>query len=330
MIEKETNSTSLGFSVIGGSDNSGNWWHEYSIQGGEWLRVDENSKLTFGAGLSSEIQVCVRAVDASNNNSEQQSCKFILVDTRNPEIIGVKDGEILSKEIYVSASDDRLASVEVWYNGSILELDSESMPFKFERLGSYQVIAKDDLGNETVASFMIDADTHMNIVNDISSDDYTVTAVEFDRRFLIRVDVNYDQNGYSNIYVKLDNVSIKSNDMLYILGVLPDTNNTFVMSSINGVNIGNYANGINLIGNGNNFKDGVNNEDCFVKFNDYYYAYVLIKENAYNDTVAVVDDNEKKSGDSKVLSVLLVSLGAIIVVVIGYQIVKFRKRVRAA
>ena len=65
-------------------------------------------------------------------------------------------------------------------------------------------------------------------------------------------------------------------------GVVPNTDSSFVIFSVNGVNIINYANGVNLIGNGSYFKEGINNEDCFVRFNDHYYAYVLIKENAYD------------------------------------------------
>jgi hypothetical protein len=199
-----------------------------------------------------------------------------------------------------------------------------------EELGNYQIVAKDSLGNKTVVSFMINVDTHMNIVGDINDEHYTINAVEFSNRYLVRVDIGYDSNGYSNVFVKLNNFNIKANDMLYVLGVVPNTNNTFVMFSVNGTNITNYSSGVNLIGNGSNFKNGVNNEDCFIKFNDYYYAYVLIRENASKGPVAVVDDNTENKDNSGLLNVLLIALGIAIVLATGYLIMRMKKKVRAA
>ena len=44
--------------IVGGDDNSSNWWHEYSVQNGDWIRYTENSKLEFGNNLNSEVRVC--------------------------------------------------------------------------------------------------------------------------------------------------------------------------------------------------------------------------------------------------------------------------------
>ena len=331
MIEEQTNKRVLEFAVLGGSDNSSNWWHEYSVRGGNWIRIDENTKLEFGDGLSQNVQICIRAIDGSGNVSEEQSCKDILVDTKSPYISGINDGNISSKEVEITISDDRLDVIEVWFNGNLLDLSINDLPFKLSDVGSYQIIARDVLGNESVVNFMINADVRMDVINDINAGEYTINSIDFDRRFLVRVEISYDSNGYSNVYTDLSNINVNANDMLYILGVLPSTDKAFVIFSVNGVNVGNYSNGVNLIGNGNNFKEGFNNEDCFVKFNDYYYAYVLIKENAYNDEpVGVVDSNSKDGSDSKILSGLFIALGAVVVILVGYQIVKFKKRVRAA
>lgn len=330
MLDTSTNQKNLEMLILGGSDNSNNWWHEYSVLGGAWIRIDEDTKLKFNEGLSEYVQVCIRAVDAASNISETQSCKTILVDTKLPDVKGVKDGDILNNSIEVSVSDDRLSSVNVWFNNESLDLSIANMPFIFENVGAYQIIAKDAVGNETIVSFMINSDTHMDIVNDINSEEYTINSIEFDDRFLVRVDISYDSNGYSNIYTKLDGIKVKANDMVYILGIIPNTDNAFVIFSSNGVNIGNYANGINLIGGGSYFKEGINNEECFVKFNDYYYAYVLVKENASKDPVAVVDDKGQNSDNSKLLGGLFIALGTLAIVFVGYQFIKFKKRVKAA
>ena len=330
MLDVSTNKNELEFVVLGGSDNSNNWWHEYSVQGGAWIRVDENSKLQFGQGLSQTVEVCVRAIDGAGNISLAQSCKNILVDTKAPTFDGINDGDVVANEITVNVSDDRLDSVEVWFNNELLQIGKGNLPFKFSEVGAYQIVAKDTIGNVAVASFIINIDSHMNVVNDINAEEYTINSIEFDKRFLVRVDISYDANGYSNIYARLDNISINANDMLYILGVIPNSDAAFVIFSVNGSNIANYANGVNLIGNGSNFKEGINNEECFVRFNDYYYAYVLVKENAYTEPVGVADDNSKNRDDSKLLSGLIIGLGSVVVVLIGYQIIKFRKRVRAA
>ena len=330
MLPALTNQLKHEFVIVGGSDNSSNWWHEYSIQGGTWNKIKEDTYLEFGVNLSQNVQVCIKAVDAAGNISLNQSCKIILVDTKVPDINGIKDGEIALGEVNVSVSDERLDMVEVWFEGTLLSSSNGSEAFKFVEIGKYQIVARDTLGNEVVASFMISIDKHVNIVTDINADEYTTNTIEFDKRFLVKVDVNYDNNGYSNIYAKIDNVNIKANDVLYILGVIPGTDSAFVIFSVNGVNIGNYSNGINLIGNGNIFKQGINNEDCFVKFNDYYYAYAIVKENASKDPVAVVDDNKNDEGNNGFIKGLFIVFGAAALLFVGYQLIKFRKKVRAA
>ena len=66
------------------------------------------------------------------------------------------------------------------------------------------------------------------------------------------------------------------------------------------------------------------------EFGNDYYAYVVVKENAYNEPVAAVDDSNNSLEDSKLIKGLLITLAVIIVLIVGRQIVKFRKRVRAA
>lgn len=330
VLDSITNELKHEFVIVGGSDNSGNWWHEYSVQGGTWSKIVENSYLEFGVNLSQNVQVCIKAVDAAGNISLNQSCKTILVDTKAPIINGINDGDISLGEVQVSVTDERLDMVEVWYEGSLISSSNGSEAFKFVDVGSYQIVARDTLGNVAVSSFMISVDTHVDIVTDINAEEYTTNTIEFDDRFLVRVDISYDNNGYSNIYAKIDNVNIKANDMLYILGVIPGTDSAFVIFSVNGVNIGNYSSGINLIGNGNVFKQGINNEDCFIKFNDYYYAYAIVKENASKDPVAVVDDNKNSKGNDGLLKGLFIAIGSVALLFVGYQFVKFRKKVRAA
>lgn len=331
VLDSSTNKNKVEFMILGGGDNSNNWWHEYSINAdGKWIRIGENTVLEFNDGVSEHVNVCIRAVDGSNNISGAQSCRTILVDTKAPTISGVKDGAISSTEVTITVSDDRLSSVSAWFNDELLELALKDLPFKFTSIGSYQVVARDTLGNERVVSFMINMETQMDIVNDINSPEYTINSIQFDERFLVRVDITYDNNGYSNIYTKLDDIKIDADDMLYILGVIPNTNNGFVVFSVNGVNIKNYVNGVNLIGSGNTFMQGVDNEDCFVKFNDCYYAYVLIKDNASKGPVAVVDDNKEEKDNSKLLGGLIIVLGLAGVALGGYLIIRFKKRVRAA
>lgn len=329
-VDSETNKKDLDFVIVGGSDNSNNWWHEYSVNGGIWIRHGSDSKLQFSGGLSQVMNVCVRAVDAAGLISINSSCKDVLVDTKLPAVQGISDGSIANSEVEITISDDRLSSVEVWFNDELSSLTKDDMPYKFTKLGKYQIIANDELGNKTIVCFMINIDTFMNVVNDINASEYAISSIEFDKRMLVPVNIQYDISGYSTITSNLNGVSVNANDMAYILGVLPNTDATFVMHSINGVNAGNYANGITLISKGSNFKNDVNNEDCFVKFNDSYYAYVIIKSNAYSDLVAESEPVNNNKSDGRFITFVLIGIGALVVVLIGYQIVKFRKRVRAA
>lgn len=329
-LDDSTNKRELGFVIVGGGDNSDNWWHEYSVQGGDWIRYSSDSKLEFSGGVSQTMAVCVRAVDAAGLVSIDTPCKDILVDTKAPVVQGISDGSIVDTEVGITVSDDRLSNVEVWIDDELSSLTKDDVPYTFNKIGKYQIIAKDELGNTSIVSFIINTDTFMNIVNDINSSEYSVSSIEFDKRVLVPVDIKYDISGYSTITTSLNGVNINATDMAYILGVVPNTEATFVMFSVNGVNIGNYSNGITLISNGSSFKADVNNEDCFVKFNDSYYAYVIIKGNAYSDLVSDSEPENVNKGDGRFITFVLIGIGALVVILIGYQIVKFRKRVRAA
>lgn len=329
-LPSSTNSNKLKFEILGGSDNSANWWHEYSIEGGTWSKYDENSALIFGNGFNSTVTVCVRAVDGANNVSSNQSCKNISVDTKNPVVTGIKNAEISAVAVTVTVSDDNLESVKVWLNDELLELEQTTDPFVFTKLGKYRMIAKDTYGNEVITDFIIDIEETVGIINDINSSEYSVTSVDFDKRLLTKVKVTYDKNGYASYSTNLDDIRVNDNDMLYVLGAVPSTNSKFIMFSVSGKNIENYHNGINLIGGGANFKEGVNNQDFFVKIGNECYAYVLIKENQAKDPVVEVDDNANGGKENKALSTFLICVGSFTVLLIGYQVIKLRKRVRAA
>lgn len=324
-----TNSNNVEFAIIGGSDNSINWWHEYNIQGGIWHKYEEGTALEFGNDLNGIFKVCVRAVDLGGNVSASQSCKDIVVDTKAPVVSGVRDGEISSVSVSVTITDERLASVEVWFNDELIEIDTEAMPFVFETLGNYRIVATDTFGNKNVVNFIINIDEYVGIINDINSEDYTITSTDFDKLFLTKIEISYDENGYANYYTKLNNVNVNANDMIYILGVVPENEGKFVVFSVNGGNLGNYQNGISLIGNNAFFREGMANEEFFVKFGDSYYAYVLIKENEYSEPVSGTEDDEEDD-NSKLLSTALIVVGSVTVLMIGYQIIKLRKKVRAA
>jgi hypothetical protein len=117
--------------------------------------------------------------------------------------------------------------------------------------------------------------------------------------------------------------------MIYVLGVVPNTSSTFVMFSASSDNIVNYENGVTLLSYGNSFKDGVSNEDCLVKINDDYYVYLIIKENVDSSPV-IVDKDDNEEDDNSVLKIVLIVIGSLATVFIGYQLFKFKKRVRAA
>lgn len=329
-LVESTNLNNVEFAIIGGSDNSVNWWHEYNIQGGKWQKYEEGATLEFGNGLDGTFKVCVRAVDLGGNQSASQSCKNIVVDTKAPAVTGVKDGEISNVSLSVTVSDERLASVEVWLNEELLEIDMEAMPFVFETLGNYRIVAMDTFGNKTVVNFIINNDEYVGVINDINSEEHSITSIDFDKRLLTKVEVSYDENGYANYYTKLNNINVNANDMIYVLGVVPESEGMFVIFSVNGGNLGNYQNGVSLIGNNTYFREGVDNEDFFIKFGDSYYAYVLIKENEYSEPVSGTTDDEESKSNSKLLSTVLIAVGSITVLMIGYQIIKLRKKVRAA
>ena len=105
---------------------------------------------------------------------------------------------------------------------------------------------------------------------------------------------------------------------------------TFVMFNISGDTFSNYKNGVSLISYGNYFKDGVDNEECLLKINNDYYAYLIIKGDVENTPVEVDKEENGSEEEGSTFKVVLMVLGSLAVTVLGYQIIKLRKRVRAA
>ena len=326
-VVSSSNLRELPFTIVGGYDNSSNWWHEYSIDGINWYRYNENSKLTFGEGLNRVITLCIRASDSSNKSAKV--CKDITIDTSNPVVKGVYGGEIISSESVIQVEDNALASVELKFNGEML-FDINDLPFTVKEKGIYQLVAKDTMGNVTNVDFVIEESDYLEIVNDINAEEYVITSVDFEKRMLIKADLNYDDKGNSEIVVNLSSVNVGTNSMVYILGVVPNTDATFVAYSLNSSNISEYADGLQLIGDGNTFKDGVNNEHCLVKIGDSYYVYVAIKKAENNNTTLEVDGEEKNNDKESLLKMLLIGVGSFAVLFVGYQLIRLKRRVRAA
>ncbi len=320
-----TNERFFYFNVVGGSDNSSDWWHEYRVNGGEWVRYTVDSNIEFGEGLNQNVEVCVRAKDAFNNISLNSYCKSVLVDTKVPVVSGVSNGDIVNTEVVVDVSDENLDTVQIWKDDVLLDV---TLPVTFTEAGAYVVEAKDTIGNVSIVNFMINMDVYMDVVNDINASELSITSIEFDKRLLVEADIEYVDNGTSNIKVSLANIKVNADDMVYVLGVVPNTNSVFVMFSVNGANVANYADGVQLLSAGGSFKEGVNNEDCFLKFNDSYFAYVAIKESVGEQQVVVSSEEEGKN--SEWMKIALIVVGSLLVVLMGYQIIKFKRRIRAA
>ena len=328
-VATSTNNKELYFEVIGGSDNSSEWGHQYSVDNINWETYKKGeSKLLFGEGVNVIVNLCIRAFD-TRNISQDKVCQNVIVDTQAPVISGVSEGEILTKAVSVQISDSNLVKAILYKNGEKIDLNINNLPYSIEEEGNYYIEAIDSMGNVSKVSFIINVDTHVNVVNDINAPQYTTTAVEFDERLLVKVNVNYDENGDSSMSINLASLDVNKKSMIYILGVVPDTSLTFVIYSFNGANVNQYSD-ITLIAEGKTFKDGVNNEECFVKIGDSYYAYLVVKqldENIHTTETSNVTSNEDNSG---LLKTLLIIIGSLLTLVVGYQIIKLKRRVRAA
>ncbi len=327
VLPESTNSTSIAIAIVGGDDNSSNWWHEYSVQNGDWIRYTENSKLEFGNNLNSEVRVCIRAVDSYQNISDNISCKTIIVDTSNPIISGVDNNEIVETEVEVNVTDNSLASVKIWLNNELLDLTKEDLPCKLSKNGTYRIEALDSYGNTTIVDFVINTNKYVNVVNDIKDKDSITTSVSFDKRLLVKVNTEYDANGYINVNTDLSVLNITSKDIVYVLGLVPNTENVFVMYSMSGKDVAG-ANKITLISNGEKFIDGYKSMDYFLNFNESYYAYVIVKTDVNEPTI--IDKEDKKSEKNGALGTVLIITGALATLFLGYQIIRLRRRVRAA
>lgn len=327
IIVNETNLNEIPFEIIGGSDNSNNFYHEYSADGVTWTKYENDSYIIVGSGFSRLVSVCIRAVDNSNNVSGQ-NCKDVLIDTKAPVISGVSDGEIVSKEITVNVSDDRLASVIIKKNGELLSVDKDSLPVILNEIGMYSVVAKDSLNNVSVINFAITDSTKMSVSSDVSDDNASITVIEFDARLLVKTTVSKDKNGETVITALMNNISVNNNDMIYILGRIPDTDNVFIMRSVTGSNFSNNSELV-ILEDGNHFGENHNDTDYLIEFGDSYYAYLVIKKNVTSNEV-VRDVKEEDTSDNGLIKIILIALGAVLAFVIGYHIIKFRRRVRAA
>ena len=328
-VDASTNKNEVYFDIVGGSDNSIDWHHEYSTDSNNWFVFEKGiSKLVFGDGFSDVARLCIKAVDS--RNTSEIVCQNIIVDTKKPEINGVKNGAISSKEVVIQVNDTNLNSVVIYKNGELYPTSTDELSYKINEKGNYYVEAQDLYGNKNSLSFVIDDSTYMNVVNDINASEYTVTSVDFDERLLVKVNTEYDANGNGKFTVDLSNIEVDTNTMLYILGVVPNTTSTFVIYSLNGNNVGEYSD-IVLMANEGVFKEGVNNEDCFIKIGDSYYSYLVVKQVQNNSSVTTETNNVTEANDdSQFLKTILIVIASLITLVVGVQIIRLKRRVRAA
>lgn len=326
-VVSSSNLDEIPFSIVGGSDNSNNWWHEYSVDSVNWIKYEKDSKLMIGKGVSKKIDLCIRANDSINISAKV--CREIIVDTSSPIIEGVSNGEVI-KSFTLGVQDDNLTNVVLEKDGFASTIAISSLPMLIDDEGVYRVIAKDSFGNVTTINFAVRNGVYVGIVNDINAKEYSITSVEFDKNMLIKLDVNYDEKGNTVVTTNLKNVNVPANSTVYILGVVPNTDATFVMFTANGSSLGKYDEGLVLVDNGISFKEGVANEDCLVKIGDSYYAYLGIKEIETDDTTIQVNGDKNSGGNRDLLNKVLIGLGAVVVLFIGYQLIRLKKRVKAA
>lgn len=328
-VPSSTNTRELYFEIIGGSDNSNEWSHEYSLDKLSWeTYVNKESKIMFGEGVDKIVQLCIRARDT--RHVTEMRCSNIVVDTKAPVVEGVRDGIIIETSVDLQVTDSHLISVVLYKDEEVIDLNINNLPYNIAEKGNYYVVAKDSMGNISTVGFVIDDNSeYMNIVNDINSSEYTITAVDFDERMLVRVSASYDINGDSRFVINLDNVQVASNSTVYVLGVVPNTDASFVIYSLNGATVSQYKDVV-LLAEGEQFKAGINNEDCFVKIGDSYYAYLVVNEDVNSTHTTETNNSLKNEDDSGVLKVILMILGSLVVLFVGYQIIKLKRRVRAA
>ena len=329
MLPPSTNLNEIQLKIAGGEDNSNNFYHEYSVQGGSWIRYSNDSSISFGDGLSKNIEVCVRAVDQAGNVSANIPCSSILVDTLKPTISGVSDGDILNRSTEINVVDARLESVKIYLNDEVILSDVAKLPLEVYEEGIYSVEAKDSLGNESVVNFVISLDTYLNIIDDIKNEEYTVTSIEFSKLRLVKLDVEYDGNGNSQIEANISNININNGDVLYILGVVPDSDEKFVMFNAAFDDMSMYGEEITLISYGDNIKIPHDNERFLVNINGDYYAYLMIREQIYKEPQVVEKETANKDNSGMVKTALIV-VGAFAAFIIVRALVNLRKRVKAA
>lgn len=329
-VDEKTNSTGLSFSIIGGSDNSSDWHHQYSINNVDWFDYVENSsKLSFEVGINKTVNLCIRAIDGGNNTG-QVVCQSIEVDTKAPVVKGIDQGQIVKTSIDVEVSDENGVVVEVYRDGELVDIEDNSLAFTLTGEGIYCIKVVDSFGNVKELSFAIESGSYTGVINDVGASEYEINSIAFEEKMLVKVEVEYDEEGNSVFIVDLEDININSNYMAYILGVAKEVDATFVIYTLNGSSADQYES-IKLIGEGEYFIEGVNNEDCFVKVGDSYYAYLVTKEKG-NTTItnSPVTNSPSENGDDGFLNTLLIIIGSLTTLIVGYQIIKLRRRVRAA
>lgn len=107
---------------------------------------------------------------------EEKNIK-ITVDKDAPQISGVENGKIYSESVLPDISDLHLKEVQLTLNGQLVEGYKPENEIKEE--GKYELVAKDDAGNETKIAFEIKYKT------EIESDEYKI-----DGQYIIGVKQN--------------------------------------------------------------------------------------------------------------------------------------------
>ncbi len=308
------------FEVKGITDNSNMFMIEYRLsEDDQWMNCN-NAICVIGERETPVTTIYFRVVDYSNNEAFTSVTTNIVIDNKAPSMIGLDKGVNVYEGVTLIIEDMNLDKAVIYDNTSEIGMVTASEESKRLHLefgldannypndGIYKVVAFDKLGNSSTVYFVINTNKSINTGSGDETvlSDHSMTKVDEIKQdgsytYTIPETLMYTSNDYIRIYTIDSLGNYKELNRI-------DASNIPLNRTINGVLLPNEH--LTELGEGE------------------FYVYLGVTPKS---SIVVPDPVDPIGDDAgSALTWVLYSVGGLAVLFAGLQIVRARKKVRAA
>lgn len=314
----------VNFTVSNGQDNSNQTPSiKYSTDQETWYNYTGVSSVSLPQEVKEGIvTLYVKYVDASGNESDVIT-KDVKIDTLAPRIKGAQNATIATEAVTITVEDGYLDTGSITVNGNAIT----ETTFNLDTNGIYKIKAFDMAGNENILEFIVNLDNSI----DVLLNEYSEETEKVIFKSVQLINVMIDENDETLIkYYLPNNLVYEENDEIIIYGKVPGVDGSFYkLARLNATSIDTtfeHVIEINAVA-----VKGENDDayDFVMEMGGDYYLYLVVSEGTAFIPDPVYNPSEEE-GSSSALVWILVIVGILGLGFAIFQIMKMRRKVKAA